>query len=188
MSLSARAVGFALLASAFVAACDDAPAPKPASQGNAAPSPASKEAQVPSNMVAAVSAGRSASMIGLHFALEAVPTVGKPLPVAIAIVPHRPFTSVRALFEAPEAVILATGNQFAQQVNVKAESVLAHKILLQPKQEGVFLVTAAVETEGEDGTVTRIYSIPVIVHSAAPAPEAPAAAPPANPESSAPAS
>lgn len=187
MSLSARAVGVALLACAFVAACDEAPAPKQPSQGGASPTPASKDAQLPANMVAAVSAGKSASMLGLHFALEAVPSVGQPLPVAIVIVPHRPFTSVRALFEAPDAVILATGQQFAQQTNVKAEAVLPHKILLQPKQEGVFLVTAAVETEGEDGTVTRIYSIPVIVHAAAPAPKAPAAAPAANPDSTAPA-
>jgi hypothetical protein len=44
--------------------------------------------------------------------------------------------------------------------------VLKHKLVLQPTQEGVFLVTAAVDTEGADGVVTRIYSIPVIVHPA----------------------
>ena len=186
MSVSARAVGVALLACAFAAACDDAPAPKQASQGATSTAPASKEPQLPANMVAAVSAGKSASMVGLHFALEEVPSVGKPLPVAIAIVPHRSFTAVRALFEAPEAVILATGNQFEPKTNVKAETVLTHKILLQPKQEGVFLVTAAVETEGDDGTVTRIYSIPVIVHPAA-APKAPPAQPAANPDASPPA-
>jgi hypothetical protein len=137
-------------------------------------------------MVAAVSAGRSASLISLHFALEEVPSVGKPLPVAIAIVPHRPFSSVRALFEAPEAVVMATGNQFEQQVNVKAETVLTHKILLQPKREGVYLITGAVETEGEEGTVTRIYSIPIIVHGA-PATAVPASAPSAAASAEAPA-
>lgn len=181
MSVSARAVGVALLACAFAAACDDAPAPKKTTQGAASTAPAAKEAQLPANMVAAVSAGKTASMIGLHFALEQVPSVGKPLPVAIAIVPHRQFASVRALFEAPEAIALTTGKQFEPQTNVKAETVLPHKILLQPTQEGVFLVTAAVETEGEDGTVTRIYSIPVIVHPAE-APKAPATQPAANPD------
>jgi hypothetical protein len=51
------------------------------------------------------------------------------------------------------------------------------------------MVTAVVETEGEDGTVTRVFSIPVIVSppaaapSAGPAistPPAEAAAPPAQ--------
>jgi hypothetical protein len=154
-----------LLACAAVAACGDAPAPKTATDAASA-KPASKEAQLPANMVAAVSAGKSASMIGLHFALEATPAVGKSLPVAIAIVPHKPFTSVRALFEAPNTLFLATGEHLEPQKDVKPESVLAHKLLLQPRQEGVFLITAAVETEGEDGTVTRIYSIPVIVHPA----------------------
>jgi hypothetical protein len=187
MSLTAR-VGVALLACALAAGCDDAPAPKAApTQGGASAKPASKEAQLPANMVAAVSAGKSAAMISVHFALVAVPTVGKPLPVDIAIVPHRPFTSVRAFFEAPDAVIMATGDVFAPQTDVKAETVIAHKVLLQPTQEGVFLVTAAVETEGEDGTVTRIYSIPVIVHPATETPAAPTVKPAANPDSNTPA-
>jgi len=186
MSVSARAVGVALLACAFAAACDDAPEPQKTTQGPAATAPATKEAQLPGNMVAAVSAGKSASMIGLHFALEDVPSVGKPLPVAIAIVPHRQFASIRALFEAPEAIALATGKQFEPKTNVKADTVLPHKIILQPIQEGVFLVTAAVETEGDEGTVTRIYSIPVIVHPAA-APKTPATAPAANPDDGPPA-
>lgn len=193
MSLTARVVGVGLLTCVFAAGCDDAPEPKtnPGTTTATAKPAGSNTAQLPANMVAAVSAGRSASMIGLHFALEDVPAVGKPLPVAIAIVPHQNFASVRALFEAPDAVVLATGNQFPPQAAVKAETVLTHKILLQPKQEGVFLVTAAVETEGEDGTVTRIYSIPVIVHAAAadaaaPAP-APAPAAEANPGTNVPA-
>lgn len=185
MTVSARAVGVALLACAFAAACDDAPAPQTPAKGGAPAAAVNKEALVPANMVAAVSAGKSASMISLHFALEAVPAVGKPLPVAIMVVPHRPFASVRALFQAPDAIIVATGNEFEQQTNVKAETLLPHKILLQPRQEGVFLVTAALETEGEDGTVTRIYSIPVIVHSAAEA--SPRPAPAANPDQASPA-
>jgi hypothetical protein len=42
----------------------------------------------------------------------------------------------------------------------------------------VFLVSVTVETEGDDGLTTRIYSIPIIVHGA-PAPANPADKPPA---------
>lgn len=166
MSLKAREVFIAALAGASLAACDDAPAPS--TPGNAPASSAAKpkgpEQVLPPQMVAAVSAGKTASMLGVHFALQTAPTVGKPLPVDIAIVPHRPFTSVRATFDGPDALRLSEGGRFEPQTDVKAETVLSHKLVLQPGQEGVFLVTAAVETEGEDGTVTRIYSIPVIVH------------------------
>jgi hypothetical protein len=180
--MNVRAMVFAVLACCAMAACDDAP-PKPAADasGGATAKPKSNLAVLPPDMVAAVSAGKSASMISVHFALEAVPAVGKPLPVAIAVVAHRPFTSVHASFESPDAVILATGERIEPVKDVKAESVLSHKLLLQPKQEGVFLVTAAVETEGEEGTVTRIYSIPLIVHGSTPAAKPAAPAPQAAP-------
>lgn len=183
MALRARALVVAAVACAVAAACDDAPT-KPASQAPAATvtKPKSNEASLPSNMVAAVSSGKTATVIGVHFALGAAPAVGQSLPVSIAVVPHTSFSSVQASFEAPDAVILATGELIEPLKDVKPESIISHTLVLQPRQEGVFLVTAAVETEGEEGTVTRIYSIPLIVNPApAVKPAAPAAAPPPAP-------
>jgi hypothetical protein len=157
-----RATTIAVLACALVAACDESP---PAKTGASEAAPAKEKlAELPAQMVAAVSSGKTSEMISVHFVLEAAPSVGKPLPVQIAIVPHRPFTIVRALFEAPDSLGMSAGRQFDEQKNVGVEAVLKHKLMLQPSQEGVFLVTAAVETEGTEGVVTRIYSIPVIVH------------------------
>jgi hypothetical protein len=174
----------AMLACFAVAACGDKAAPKPA--GNAVPAPVARPksdgAELPANMVAAVSSGKTAAMISVHFAVEDVPAVGKPLPVAIAVVSHSPFTSVQASFGAPDSIILATGEKLAEVKDVKPETVLTHKLVLQPKQEGVFLVTAVVETQGEEGSVTRVYSIPLIVNPPRQAPrpataQAPAPAP-----------
>jgi hypothetical protein len=166
MSFSARAVMLAVLACALVAACGDKPAPKPAAGAGAAvpAKPKTNLAVLPNNMVAAVSSGKTAAMISVHFAVEDVPTAGKPLAVAIAVVSHSPFASVHATFDAPDSVILATGESMDAAKDVKSETVLSHKLVLQPKQEGVFLVTAVVETEGEEGMVTRVYSIPLIVN------------------------
>jgi hypothetical protein len=186
MSLKSRAILIALLAGGLAAGCDDAPPPKARdAAGPPASTPKEKVAVLPPQMVAAVSAGKSSAMISVHFVLGAVPAVGKPLPVDIAVVPHRPFDSVRALFEAPDSLHMA-GNTFPHQTDAKAEDVFNHRLTLTPSEEGVFLVTAAVETEGADGSVTRIYSIPIIVHgasgsakpspSAAPAVSAPPAA------------
>jgi len=176
--MNARALVVAVLACCAVAACDDAPQPKPDADATsgATAKPRSNLAVLPANMVAAVSAGKTASKISVHFALEALPTVGKSLPVSIAVVSHQPFTSVHATFESPETIAMVTGQNLDAVKDVKAEAVLSHKLLLQPRQEGVFLVTAAVETEGDEGTVTRIYSIPLIVHGADTAPKAAAPA------------
>jgi hypothetical protein len=46
--------------------------------------------------------------------------------------------------------------------------------MLLPAREGMFMVTASVDTLGDEGNVVRIFSIPVVVGPAQPA-EAPAA-------------
>jgi hypothetical protein len=177
-----RAIFTAVLAAAFLTACDEAPAPK-APAAAATPGPAKTElAQLPPQMVAAVSSGKASEAISVHFSLDATPAIGKALPVSVAIVPHQPFASVRALFEGPESLRMAS-NHFEQRKDVGSEVVLMHQFTLQPAEEGVFLITAAVETEGEDGQVTRIFSIPVIIHPAGtPAKPAgnPSPAPPAG--------
>jgi hypothetical protein len=174
-----RAIFIAVLAAAFLTACDDPPAPK-APAAAATPGPAKTQlAQLPPQMVAAVSSGKASEAISVHFALEATPAIGKELPVSVAIVPHQPFASVRALFEGPESLGMSS-NHFEQRKDVASEVPLMHKFTLHPAEEGVFLITTAVETEGDDGQVTRIFSIPVIIHPAG-TPAKPAGNPPPAP-------
>lgn len=184
MSPIVRVVMIAVLAGVAASACDDAPAPASDSAGSTPTTtpakPASGDAQVPANMVSAVSASKTASLIGVHFALESVPAVDKSLTVNLAIVPHREFARLRVLFETPDGVTLISGGRLESPAGVKAESLFSHKLVVEPKQEGVFLITAAVESESDEGTVIRIYSIPIIVYAAQPAPTPapePAAAP-----------
>jgi hypothetical protein len=178
MSLTARAVMIAVLACTLVAACEDKPASEAPSGSTAAPSkPAAAEAKLPPQMVAAVSAGRSASIIDVHFALKMAPAVGKPLIIDIAVVPHEAFDSVGVMFEAPEALAMGAGSRIAPREDVKAESILEHQLQVQPSEEGVFLITAAVETHSEEGNVIRIFHIPVIVNAVTPAPSSSAPAP-----------
>jgi hypothetical protein len=177
MPSTVRALMLAVLAGALASACDDAPPAKSASGGAPASKTQKAEAQVPPSMVSAVSASKTAALIGVHFKLEAPPVVGKPVGVEIAIIPHRQFNALHAIFETPGAVILAMGDRFDAPGAVKAETVFSHKVVVQPTQEGVFLITVAVESESEEGTVTRLYSIPVIVYGTIPARTPPAAAP-----------
>jgi len=156
---------FAVLVSVCVlAACDDAP---PAPQATAPvvkkDDPPPKVASLAKDMVAAVPANRASNVITVHFALRAPPTVNMPLPVEVAIVPHHKFASVRVHFESQDGLPASTGADFGPVTDVESETTLLHQLVLLPSKEGMFMVTSSVETDGEDGSVTRIFSIPVIV-------------------------
>jgi hypothetical protein len=181
--LRSRAVALASLAcAAMLAACDNAPSPAETQSeaGNKPTVPVPKVAHLSNEMVAAVSAGKTANVIGVHFALGALPTVGKPLPVKIAIVPHRVFKSVSAHFETREGLELTSGENFGPVASVDSEKALEHALVLVPGQEGVFMVTISVDTDSDEGNFTRIFTIPVIVGMGPAATAAPAsmAAPP----------
>ena len=180
MSGIRRAFVLAVLASAsLVAACGDSPSDAPAATQTGPAKPA-KTAGLPPEMVAAVAVGRSTSVISVHFALGKLPLVGQALPVDIAIVPHQDFVSVRANFEGPEGLALSVGQELKAVADVKQETVVKHQLVLLPRSDGVFILSATVETESPtEGTVSRVFSLPIIVAATAPpapatpAPEAP---------------
>lgn len=181
MSLNGRVL-LAAIACALVGACGDAPSEtrKPQSGPNAA-KPAEKTDALPQEMVAAVAAGKNATAVTVHFALGASPRVDQDLPVEIAIVPRKKFDMVRARFE-PQggSMTLTSGNDLAPLNEVQAEKILRHKMVLRPRQDGLFMVTATVETEDDQGTTTRVFFIPILVTAQAAGAPAPAATPPAG--------
>jgi hypothetical protein len=159
---------FAVLA---LAGCSDA-GPEPSAvptNVDAAPAKKPKGDQLPSEMVAAVAAGKNASAISVHFALGSPPTVGTAVPVKIAIVPHQPFATVRVHFESHEGLTLPAGADFGPENDVSPEKPLSHQLTLLPDKEGMFMVTATVDTLSDDANITRIFSIPVVVGPAQPA-------------------
>jgi hypothetical protein len=183
-----RAFLFTVLSVAtLLAACDENPpeqtATKPA-PGTTASKP--KPGGLQEQMVSAVSAGRTSTAISMHFSLGNLPVVNQALPVEIAIVPHRPFASVSAHFDGREGLALADGADFGPSANANVEKPLKHQLVLLPTQEGMFMITASVQTEGEEGSVTRVFSIPVIVGPAATKTPAAAQNPPAVPASTTP--
>jgi hypothetical protein len=180
MSGIRRAFVLAVLAlGSLVAACGDSPSDEPAAT-KPGPKQTPKTAGLSPEMVAAVSVGQSSNVISVHFALGKLPLVGEALPVEIAIVPHQDFTSVRANFEGPEGLALTVGNELKPVTDVKLETAIKHQLVVLPRSAGVFILSATVETESPtDGTVSRVFSLPVIVADAAPAAPAPAPAAPA---------
>jgi hypothetical protein len=152
----------------LLAACGDDAPEKPKDTKPAVGAANAKARGVTDNMVAAVAAGKSSAIVGVYFMLGNSPQVDTALPVDIAILPHRDFSSVRALFDVSGGgLTLISGDAFEPIENAKAESPLAHKLVLMPQQAGVYVVTVNLETVGAEGTVSRVFSIPVIVAPAA---------------------
>lgn len=167
----------ALLVGASLGACGDSAPEKSAGAKPAAAAP--KKAQINDNMVAAVATGKTSTVIGVYFALGNAPTIDNALPIDVAIVPHQGFNSLKARFYTQgDGLTLVSGDLLQPVGDVQAETSFDHKLVLMPRKEGVYTVSANLETEGAEGSVSRIFSIPVIVSPAGGATnEAPAAAP-----------
>jgi hypothetical protein len=169
----------AFVAVVMLAACGESP-----SDAGAAPSASNKPVApkadgLPPEMVAAVSASNNSSVISVHFALGAAPVVNQPLPVEIAIVPHQEFVSLIAHFEAQGGLAVTVGGTLDAVTSIGAEKPIKHQLVLLPREAGVFMVTAVIDSQGQEGNVTRIFSIPVIVAAQAPPASAPVTPEPA---------
>jgi hypothetical protein len=173
MSGTRRALVLALFTSGFLlAACGDSPPEEAAAAPAATTARTPKVAGLSPDMVAAVSAGRSATVISVHFALGKPPVIGQALPVDIAIVPHQDFSSVQAHFDGVDGLAVTVGTAMEPVTDVKTESILKHQLVLLPTREGVFMISATVET------ISRVFSLPMVVAAAetpepAPTPAAP---------------
>ncbi len=175
-----RAIVLAVFGGAsLLAACGDPSPQEPvAPKANSAKKPTS--AGLAPEMVAAVPAGRASTAISVHFALAKPPQVGEAFPVDIAIVPHEDFNTVSASFDGMDGLAVTVGSTMEPVTSVKLESILEHQLVLLPAREGVYVITATVETDSPEGTVSRVFSLPVIVAATETPETAPAAAAPAG--------
>jgi hypothetical protein len=184
----ARASCFAAFSAGVLLAGCDKSAPEAAPTAATAKKPAGPKLANPGeNMVAAVPAGKSSRYVGVHFSLGNSPTVNQALPVEIAVIPHQDYTSLRGSFETQDGLTLVSGDALPLKKDAGSEQPIKHQIVLMPARAGVFMITATIETEGTEGVVSRVFSIPVIVsdpasaggtppaHSPPPATEKPAA-------------
>jgi hypothetical protein len=177
-----RAAFAAVVCACVFSACDDKPEK---AEGTApvapAKAPATKTAIVGADMVAAVSSSQASKSIGVHFALRATPTVNTALPVDVTIVPHRDFSSMIVHFDSQDGLAVTAGSPFGPKADIASETPQTHQLVLLPTREGMFMVSATVDTDSAEGNVTRVFSIPVIVIAAPGATPAAAPAAPAEP-------
>ena len=118
----------------------------------------------PNDMVAAVGAGKAGPPVGLKFELREPPQAGQPLDVDIAVLPDAPaINRLYGRFHAGDGLELIDGGQLSQVDKPATGSVIRHVVRVLPKQDGIFTLSAAVSVDVGDDSLTRAFSIPVIV-------------------------
>jgi hypothetical protein len=130
-------------------------------------------------MVRGVSAGKQGELVDLMFELKARPQVGEPLTIEVAMIPRVSSEQMRATFIATDGLTVRPSNAPPEYRNVQADSVFRQDVVVVPKADGVYYLSAVILLHTETGDVSRTFSIPVLV-GPPPDDSAGTAAPPAN--------
>lgn len=118
----------------------------------------------PEDMVAAVSAGKGGPPVELKYELRGAPKAGEALTVDIAVLPDSPAIGrLYAHFQGGNGIELIDGGEIAAIDKPQQGSVIRHVIQVEPKQDGIFTLSASVSVELADDSVTRTFTIPIIV-------------------------
>jgi hypothetical protein len=116
------------------------------------------------DMVAGVSPAKVGPPVQLKFELREAPVPGQLLDVDIAVLPDAPaINRIYAKFQGGEGLDLVEGSDLPAIDKPALGSVIRHVVKVLPKQDGIFTLSAAVSVDLADDSITRTYSIPVIV-------------------------
>ena len=127
----------------------------------AAADPAERPA---SDMVAGVTPSKAGPPVALKFELRELPQAGQLLDVDIAVLPGNPaINRIYGKFQGADGLDLVEGGELSAIEKPAVGSVIRHVVRVLPKQDGIFTVSATVSVDLADDSITRTYSIPVIV-------------------------
>ena len=178
-----------LLAIAGSAACHRDPGSAPAAPAilksgaqTAAQSPRGPTpAQLTAGMVEAVTQGKAQTPINLKFDLLERPGLGRPLEVAIALLPQTAALSATVAVSSSDGLKVDPAEQQFEFPAVEAAQVYRHSVKLTPTGEGLYMLTVAVSLQHDQTTDSRVFLVPILVGNGAGAGAAPAGAGPAAP-------
>lgn len=120
--------------------------------------------RAPEDMVAAVSAGKGGPPVGLKFEVRSSPEAGQPVDIDLAILPNAvAIDHIEGKIQGGESVSVVEGGDIPAVEKPAQGTVIRHVVRLLPKQDGIFTVTAAVNVDLGTDSITRIFTIPLIV-------------------------
>jgi hypothetical protein len=118
----------------------------------------------PEDMVAAVSVGKGGPPVGLKFELRSTPQAGQPVDLDLAVLPDAAsIDRIDGRFDGSENLALVEGGDLGAVEKPAQGSVIRHVVRLLPKQDGIFTLTAAVTVTLANDSITRTFTIPVVV-------------------------
>lgn len=116
------------------------------------------------DMVAAVTAGKAGPPVEMRFELREPPQPGQPLDVDVAILPDvAGIDRISGRFQGGEGFELIGGGDLTAVEKPVPGTPIRHVLQLLPKKDGIFTVSAVVSVDRASDTITRTFSIPVIV-------------------------
>jgi hypothetical protein len=116
------------------------------------------------DMVAGVSPSKAGPPVSLKFELREPPQAGQLLDVDIAVLPGAPaINRLYGKFQGGEGLEIVDGGELPAIDKPALGSVIRHVVRVLPKQDGIFTVSATVSVDLADDSISRTYSIPVIV-------------------------
>lgn len=166
-----------LLLAGLAAACDSAgegSAHRAAARAGTRPLAAAPAARLPATMVRAVNSSGGEPPVDVRFDVEERPQVGKPVDIALALIPTAGLERLQAKFQASDGLELIKGAETALIVRPVVDTPITHTVTVVPQRDGIFTVMAVVLTDSESESVSRNFTIPLIAGTGLP--ESPGAA------------
>jgi hypothetical protein len=115
-------------------------------------------------MVAAVSPGKGGPPVGLRFEVRSSPEPGLPVDVDLAILPDAvAIDHIVGKIEGGENLSVVEGGDIPAVAKPAQGTVIRHVVRLLPKQDGISTLTVAINVDLGTDSITRIFTIPLIV-------------------------
>jgi hypothetical protein len=160
---------FAVLTAAalLLAACSRAPIPHPSFTAARPPpsTPATAhQTDTDADLVAAVGSDNSAGPISVKFRIDKRPQLGTPVQILITIIPaaDAQIGHLHGAFQ-PDTGLNLQGEHSIDAKDLRAGEPLEQQLTVVPEQPGVLNINATFTLDLDGGSVSRSYSIPVIV-------------------------
>ncbi len=119
------------------------------------------------DMVAAVSPGGSEPPIGLRFRLETKPVVGSPAQLVLALIPT-PGAEISHIHGSMQADGLQLESARTFDIDSpRNDAPIEQDVTIVPQRNGVLSVSATLQVDYGNGSLSRTYVIPVIAGNAA---------------------
>jgi hypothetical protein len=131
--------------------------------------------EMTAGMVEAVTQGKSQAPVSMKFDLPARPVEGRPVEVAIALLPQIAADKATVNVTGSEGLQLASEDNEFEFAAVDPAQVYRHTVKVTAAAEGVYLLTLNVTLKHDPLDDTRVFSVPIIVATAIDAPAAGAA-------------